>query len=342
MHTLPIASLLIFSSAMTACESPGSSAMQESSTDEPEASENDFARIHDLLRWLPTDTETIWYRRGPFDTFADRPPGIESWDPQLFLLESPLLGVRNGQFELKGLTVERAVQGCKNIRPPTGLGGSVWEGCEIYVFSKNSEMKLADTMRDLIANAESVIELQNVQVAVYKEYFERDEWTFHIAMPSPGVLLCASDREYLNEVLERSAKTSKDHALPLDDRVWDYVDRSSPFAMIRRYRKINIENDQTSPFHENSAWPDPEANALVLASPCDEREQPRLFYLSGNSKRVEIMRHAWTEVHPFEVDAVVKDHDDHAVEITFPNGAGENADDIEWRVMLRFGFWSAV
>ena len=80
----------------------------------------------------------------------------------------------------------------------------------------------------------------------------------------------------------------------------------------------------------------------MLASPSNEQEQPRLFYLSDNSKRVEIVRHSWTELRPFEVDAVVKEHDKHAVESTFPNGTGDNALGVMSRVLLAFGLWIAA
>ena len=128
-----------------------------------------------------------------------------------------LMGVvRDGllQKHLAGLKVSLALEGSRHFRGPKGLGLMPFEGCQIVIFEDEAKWGLQAAMKVLMQKAPKTIELAAKEVAVYEEKWENDIWTVFFTQPKPGILLCATHRGYLKEVLKRMEGKHPTRALP--------------------------------------------------------------------------------------------------------------------------------
>src|SRR5690606_41943945 len=65
---------------------------------------------------------------------------------------------------------------------------------------------------------------------------------FYLCQPQPGLLVCATNRSYLAEVLERMQQPAKMRAFPKDLPEWKHVDVKASVWGLRHYRPDRAEN----------------------------------------------------------------------------------------------------
>ncbi len=271
-----------------------SGALQPTSPANPVA-----ARAFDLgqlMSWLPADTETITVARGPFFVTNRAPWEYDSKDRVVsdedlsqYFEELPLalLRLKNGLLakRLEGKRINLAIEGARHFRPPTGLGEMPYEGCAIAVFSDDLRAEIASFAKDARTSVLKVERIENQDVSVFQEKLEQDIWTSFVAFPNGHVILVATDRNYLAEVLARLQGRNGQRALPSDLPEWKYVNTYGRFWGLRHYDKSQAQTDPTSPIagRKSANFPDEQAIGLTFVFDPQRGRSATITYLSGDT-----------------------------------------------------------
>jgi len=253
----------------------------------------DLARV---LSWLPADTETITVARGPFafatsfleeDEGKDRTISDEELARSFEELPLAALQFKDGLLakHLKGKKINLALEGARHFRPPAGLGEMPYEGCVIAVFSDNLGKEIATFARDAQPSALKAERIEGQDVSVFQEKMEDDTWTILVTVPNEHVILVATDRSYLAEVLARLGGKIGERALPGSLPEWKYVNSDARFWGLRHYDKSQAQSDPSSPFGGAKAanFPDEQAIGLAFVFNPQREKSVTVTYLSGNA-----------------------------------------------------------
>ena len=251
----------------------------------------DLAR---LISWLPADTETITVARGPFvlastlgeSETKDRTISDKELTRNFEELPLALLRFKDGLLSkrLEGKRVNFALEGARHFRPPAGLGEMPYEGCAIAVFSDNLRNEITSFVQDARKSALRSERIEDQDVSVFKEKLEQNTWTTFIAFPDENVILVASDRTFLAEVLARLDGKVGPRALSSDLPEWKYVNANARFWGLRHYDKSQTQADPSSPYggRKSANFPDEQAVGLAFVFDPDSGKSATITYLSGN------------------------------------------------------------
>lgn len=250
----------------------------------------DLARV---ISWLPADTETITVARGPFVLAAksvgqnegkDRAISDKELAGNFEDLPLALLQFKNGLLakHLEGKTINLALEGARHFRPPARLGEMPFEGCAIAVFADNVANEVASFTKDAQSSALKLERIEDQDVQVFQEKLEQDTWTTYVAFPNEHVILVASGRNYLAEVLARLRGKIGQRALPSDLPEWKYVNTSARFWGVRHYDIGQAKFDPSSPYggRKSANFPDEQAVGLTFAFDPQGGKSATVTYLS--------------------------------------------------------------
>jgi hypothetical protein len=254
-------------------------------------------RVEQFIRWLPLETETIIVSQAPFE-LAEPKDMLEPVEVALRMLScGTTLGIRDDfiRKELKGQKIVCAVEGSCRFRSPKSLGMMPYDGCEIVCFSEDAKAKLGVAFERLLNTAKTKEQVAGTQVAVFHEKLENDDWTFFVAHPRPEILLCATERGYIKEVLERMAGGGKGRALSETLPEWSRVDVKAPVWGVRHYQKENALRDPSSPLNKQAAanHPDPDAVGFVFWYEPGKVASIHARYLSHAKGAAAIVMDGW-------------------------------------------------
>lgn len=249
--------------------------------------------INDVLWWLPEDTQTIMVARGPF-----KAPAPISAPPDMDLsLCTRALGafqtIKDATFykPLVGRTVLFGVQGSRKFRPPSNLGEMLYEGCDIVVLEQGLGAARDTLLSQMASQAKTVETIAGQKVMLFEEEREADIWTVFVCLPRPNVLLCATNRYFLTQVLNRMHQRGKARALPENLPEWKQVNTRARFWAVRHYDKADASEDPSSPLSGelNAAnWPDTKALGIVFDFD-PRRSNPAIVrYLSENKDALKL------------------------------------------------------
>jgi hypothetical protein len=290
-----ISSALLFVSAIGVCGARGSDQIL---TQEP-ARAVTSDDLDQALSWLPADTETINVARGPFVLAA---PPTHNWTPQTWdpnravpdqeLAEDfeyfslQLFHLTNGSLftRLQGKRVVLAVEGSRHFRAPAGLGLMPFEGCLITMFADELSDVASSFTRETRKAALRVEEIEGQQILVFQEKEEEDTWTTFVAFPNEHVVLIASNRDFLREVITRLKGHQGKRAIPNDTPEWRYVDAGAQFWGVRHYDRSQAKMDPSSPFGGRKSANVPDEQGIGITFVFDPRQgrSATITYLSGN------------------------------------------------------------
>jgi hypothetical protein len=314
MVRLVVASLLIFSvcdtcgvlaqATKTKRSSRVPSQKKQGPPTQPGAAGRDHAfsldSINDVLWWLPEDTQTVSVVRGPFKVIApilEPPEGMPATEQLDLTLRMAPLGifqtVKKGTFykHLVGRNVLLGVEGSRRFRAPTELGEMLYEGCDIVILQQGLGPARDALLKQMGSQAKQVQTIAGQQVVLFEETLESDIWKIFICIPEPDVLLCATNRAYLTEVLNRMHQRGQKRALPEDFPEWKHVDTGARFWAVRHYDKDDAQDDPSSPLRGRQGdprWPDTEAVGIVFSFDPSRSKVATVKYLSGNKDAVKL------------------------------------------------------
>lgn len=191
-----------------------------------------------------------------------------------------------------GQEVALAVDGSRHFRAPSGLGGMLFEGAEIIVFTHDISDRF-NQLRDgpeHFAAIRETIEGRNIEV--FTERAEEDNWTILVTLAKPDTMVFATNREFLREVLARADGVKGARALPESLPEWRYVGQNSVCWGIRHYDKTQSDFDPTSPFggKKTANAPDDGAIGVVFNLHSGATPLATVNYLSASKEALSIVK----------------------------------------------------
>jgi hypothetical protein len=264
------------------------------------ATRNQPRFLNDVLWWLPEDTEAVSVVRGPFKAtvpLLGPPEDISAIEYVDLALRNASVGclqtIKRGRLyePLVGRGVLFCVEGSRRFRPPTSLGGMLYEGCQIMVFQRGLGPLGDSLIRQMASSAKNVQSIAGQQVMTFEERLEVDTWEILVAFPAPDVLLCATNQTFLTQVLNRMQRKGAKRALPADLPEWKHVNTEAKFWAVRHYNREDAQDDPSSPLSGEQAatWPDTQAVGIVFELDPTRSNVASLRYLSANKGALKLV-----------------------------------------------------
>jgi hypothetical protein len=237
---------------------------------------------NDLIWWLPADTESVVAARGPFLIPTGSDKTSDENNPAWYTKKTTQTEIRDAFEELplelyydldltetlKGTTIAYAMQGSRHFRSPqSGDEVMEFEGCSIIVFNKDLGALVSTTEKALAKIGARSETIGGMHVLVIQEKSEGPVQVRLLAFPRSNVLLVASNRQYLREVLARMAQRKARRALPDQLPEWRFLDANARFWGLRHYDPTQAKLDPTSPLGEDRTFVpgDPKAIGVLFA-----------------------------------------------------------------------------
>jgi len=198
---------------------------------------------------------------------------------QLFNFSDGLLEKR-----LHGKKVLFALEASRRFRSPAGLGELPFEGCAVAIFRDDLDEQRDAFMKEAAQKAVRIVEIEGQKVAVFEEPSEQDIWTSYIAFPQKGVVLVATNEQFLKEMLSRMRNPQGERALPTSLPEWKYVNTRAQFWGVRHFDKQQAKEDPTSPFGGRKTANLPDEGAIGLTYQCNPNKERKATtsYLSSS------------------------------------------------------------
>ena len=204
-------------------------------------------QILEFLRWLPADTETVAVTQVPIVL-----PAEKEWyelEPEYFTRRiSTVCGMLPGYTWAKGLKLDRVVSGSRNFRPPTNMGMSLFDGCSVMVIAEDSPISGRQIMQEASINCDFKERESGLEILCFKKQIMDDAWTFYMCSVDPDIILWASDRRYLNELLARRKSKAERQAFLPSSELWRNLDVRSDFFALRDFRKCKSPTGSPNTF----------------------------------------------------------------------------------------------
>lgn len=197
-------------------------------------------------------------------------------------LPTLLVWLPTGLLErLNSRKVAFAMEGSRHFRSPSELGEMPYEGCNIVVFVSDIASLGDAFMKDSKNAGAKFEEVEGQRVAVFQEKLEEDVWTALVAFPKPNVLVVATSRDYLRDVLARIGGKTGPRALPDELPEWKYVNTRVRCWGLRHYDKAQANLDPSSPIGGEKSANFPDDKAIGLVFNFDPVREATITYLSG-------------------------------------------------------------
>jgi len=255
--------------------------------------------LEHVLAWFPSDTETLLVANRPFwmsnfqigqEVYTNHTVTSEELEKHFEGMTLQLFNSRNGLLakHLRGKKVLLALEASRHFRPPVGLGELPFEGCAVAIFRDDLDEQRDAFMKEAGQKAIRIEEIEGQKVAVFEEPSEQDIWKSYIAFPQKGVVLAATNEQFLREMLSRMRGPERERALPSSLPEWKYVNTRAQFWGLRHFDKQQAKADPTSPFGGKKSANLPDDGAIGLTYQCNPGEERKatLTYLSGSGAEV--------------------------------------------------------
>jgi hypothetical protein len=208
-----------------------------------------------VLSWLPADTETLLTAKGPFhlpnfqvrrEDYADHRLQAQELRQAFQGLTVGLFAFGNGGLrnQLEGKKILFAAEGSRAFRTPNDLGELPYEGCAIVIFADDLGETQETFMKTAGKNALRIENIESHQVAVFQEKMQQDIWTMYVDFPAKNIVVVATNRDYLGEVLARMRAPGTPRAFPEALAEWKYVDTQAEFWGMRHFDRSHSQLDQ--------------------------------------------------------------------------------------------------
>jgi hypothetical protein len=162
---------------------------------------------------------------------------------------------------------------------------------------------------------------------------EDDTWTSYVTIPRPDVLVVATDRAYLGELLRRRGARAEPRAFASELPEWEWVDTGAPFWALRHYRRT--ADTSAAPLDPRSAGLDATAAGVAAYAKPDGRTIVT-HYLSRAANADEIVRRLLH--HPGDgIEPIDRRVSTDAIEVLFRGKDEEHLSMFFFYLMSTFG-----
>jgi len=252
-----------------------------------------------VLRWLPTDTETLIVAK---DFTLPDYPRRRSNKHVGFAHVGRSLAVGPRPEPLKeGLANQRvrwAIHGGRNFDVVSAFGTVRQEGASIIrLEAELPEEKIQDLRNRLRSVATDVRSLSQHEVYVFPpNRDEMESWVKlkpwqgkYVVLPDRRTLITASSDAYLKQVLDRMIGAPRDRALPPDLSEWKHVDLTAKAWLLRH---LPESSEQGGRLRRGA---NRKLRGLVWMTETGDKQTFRAVYLPMPGQRVDdIAREPWT------------------------------------------------
>lgn len=255
-------------------------------------------KLRTVINWLPADTQTLMAVNGPIKLRNAADGNVPKGNERLLgmfreIVMMPMHGLSSEQSKkLKGATVTRALFGSRRFRAPHDIGVGSYEGCLILEFDADSVRVVNDMFENLLDNAPEPDLLFGHRLAIIRKGIE----TAYVARPKKNLLLFATDREFLKDVLHRMNSPESKVAFPDHLAEWKYVDHKAAFWAIRHFDKSDIKDDYSSPLNPQRGRQgegDPGAIGLAFDYQPDNKTAVIVHYMSEGESKESFLARQW-------------------------------------------------
>jgi hypothetical protein len=263
----------------------------------PVKAEDDAALLDTVLSWLPTDTENVavaWKFELPLK--ASNQPPVSEVDFVVSVLRSvaggPVEYLKKGTYadELRRIPIVLAVGAGREFDVTNEFGELRYQGCHILIFKNSLERTLGAFDARVRSDCKESRKIDGVETFVFDDdVFTKEspaskkEWeTLLIARPENNIVICATQENFLKDVLRRRTVPSPGRAVPNDLPIWKYIDRASPAWMLRHERK---SSDKTLRSTDIATAVRPEAPAALRVAYVADGPKARQIALRSAQKR---------------------------------------------------------
>jgi hypothetical protein len=253
-------------------------------------------------------------------TAVPRKGAISEVDFVTSLMQSLAVGpvgyMQKGAYgeELSGRPIALAIGGGREFEVVSAFGELRYQGCHILVFNDPLEPGISKFDKRLRMESKEIRKVEGHDVFVFDSAFVKEsiyktkDWErVLIARPDKNLVLCATQEEFLREVLRRRSSGSKDHAIPADRAIWKYLDRNSPAWMVRH-------SGASSPGRNTH----PDLAAQVSAAPAEFR----VVYLAegpdAGSKAKSAAEAYWLRDGNIKISPILKQNESGATTVHIP------------------------
>jgi hypothetical protein len=250
-----------------------------------------------MLSWFPANTETLLIARGPFALpnsqmdYTDRKTQAQDLRQAFHYLTVGLFSLGNGglQKRLEEKRILFAAEGSRAFRSPNELGEMPYEGCAIVIFADDLGETQETFMKTAVKSALRIDDIESHKVAVFQETLRQDVWTTFVVFPMKNIVIVATNRDYLSDVLARMRAPGMTRAFPETLTEWKYVDTQAEFWGMRHFDRSQSRLDPTSPFGGRKPANLPDEKAIGLVYQCDPAKDTKatLIYLSGDKRGIK-------------------------------------------------------
>jgi hypothetical protein len=209
--------------------------------------------LRNILWWLPEDTEMICVMNQaikPPSQSADIKSPTDFASLMRDFITNDLSGlspaINNNDPNPKDKLVF-AIHGGRKFRAPPDLGFGSYEGCTVFVFSSEVQYLAEQLMNIGRKHDPKTLRIEGTEVVVYSRQEEHETLLEYLAVPKPGILITANNREYLATVLKRIHEQLINRALPDTLPEWKIVNTKASIWALRHYDFENNLSDLTYP-----------------------------------------------------------------------------------------------
>ena len=247
--------------------------------------------VEKILWWLPVDTQTVVVDEQP-SKFLTRSGGGRDgvdeaagppWPPSVFRAGGP-------HHRLADQTVVLRVEGSRRFRMPRDLGLMPYEGATIAVFEHDLDEQVTASVHEGATRTEMI---EGRRVSMFRKRFERDDWTLFITQPRPNILIGATHRGYLADLLGRMTTRGPSRALPDALPEWRQLDKTARSWGIRHYDPKDAALDATSPLSPRDCLGFRDDHAIGLVFTLDRTKRATVKYLLGHGDAGRIVAKYW-------------------------------------------------
>lgn len=207
----------------------------------------------DVLRWLPIDSETLTVALRPFrteDSKATIKPDFRRLIEGLTVTE-PISRNKDAIDSLRYGKLAFTLHGGRNFRSPTGWGEGTQSGADVFVFNPSNKKSADALMETLRPFSTCTKHLNGMEVLIFDPGIRstgmRSSTGLHyLCSPYKGIIVNASDSQYLREMLTRMSSKTIDRAFPDTLPEWKVLDLKSDTWAIRHYDKSDNPFDITA------------------------------------------------------------------------------------------------
>jgi hypothetical protein len=291
--------------------------------------------IETILKWLPADSNNVFVATngGKND---DSPKRSKFLDSAIGIPSSLVDCLPNCELR-NSLTPEKltsAVQGIRTFSQSLTAGDRPFLGAQILLYDEKLASVIKQQFCVFSKSASSTTQIRGQQVSVIGLNEEMaDCQKLYICTPDAGIVIVATDKEYLNELLKRRIECASESAVFHLFPEAAFVDASSPIWAIRKFVVTgNVSNvDSTSPLHlpasSNRLVPhDPDAVGIVFWFD-ETKKLATILYISPSPSSLQLATEQWNWLEEYVQGAKLKLRSPGVVEIaiTLDEGVDDEA-----------------